>query len=411
MKKILRAIISIAIVGTMVVSPYQSGQKVKAESQMPELEYRTMLSPKNKISIVRRPGPSDFSFIHPGKMTELPKYDKNSNQMWQVDIRSSDLTLLDLTDRLEDLLSSSFDSKTKWPDELPKDFNPINIMDLGKNPGLGIRELHKKGVTGKGIGIAIIDQTLLVDHEEYKNRIKMYEEIHNIGDTSEMHGPAVASIAVGKSVGVAPEADLYYIAETHGEFREGEFKWDLTWLAKSIDRIVEVNKTLPKSKKIKVISISLGIGNTMNGYEKALASIEKAKEDGIYTVYVGADPFLGLGRNPLKSADDINSYTLGLFLQKKPDYDNSQVLIPMDSRCTASPTGVNDYVFYREGGMSWAVPYVAGLYALACQVNPDINPETFWKEAIKTSSVNKAELGKIINPVKLVDSITKTDKK
>ncbi len=226
-----------------------------------------------------------------------------------------------------------------------------------------------------------------------------------------MHGPAVASIAVGKSVGVAPEADLYYIAETHGEFSEGEFKWDLTWLAKSIDRIVEVNKTLPKSKKIKVISISLGIGSTMNGYEKAFESIEKAKKEGIYTVYVGSDPFLGLGRNPLKSADDINSYTLGLFLQKQPGYNNTQVLIPMDSRCTASPTGVNDYVFYRESGMSWSVPYVAGLYALACQVNPDITPETFWKEATKTSSINKDKLGKIINPVKLIDSITTTDKK
>lgn len=411
MKKTLRAMISIAIVGMLVLNPYQSGQKVKAESQMPEPEYRTILSQKNKISIVRRPGPSDFSFIHPGKMTELPKYDKNSNQMWQVDIRSSDLTLVDLTDRLEDLLFSSFDSKTKWPDILPKDFDPKKILDLCKNPGLGIRELHKKGITGKGIGIAIIDQTLLVDHEEYKNRIKMYEEIHNIGDTSEMHGPAVASIAVGKSVGVAPEADLYYIAETHGEFSEGEFKWDLTWLAKSIDRIVEVNKTLPKSKKIKVISISLGIGSTMNGYEKAFESIEKAKKEGIYTVYVGSDPFLGLGRNPLKSADDINSYTLGLFLQKQPGYNNTQVLIPMDSRCTASPTGVNDYVFYREGGMSWSVPYVAGLYALACQVNPDITPETFWKEATKTSSINKDKLGKIINPVKLIDSITTTDKK
>ena len=28
---------------------------------------------------------------------------------------------------------------------------------------------------------------------------------------AQMHGPAVSSIAVGKTVGVAPEADLYYI--------------------------------------------------------------------------------------------------------------------------------------------------------------------------------------------------------
>ena len=77
---------------------------------------------------------------------------------------------------------------------------------------------------------------------EYKDRIKLYEEIHINSDFAQMHGPAVASIAVGKNVGVAPEADLYYIAETHGVFKKDGFDWDLYWLAKSIDRVIEINK-------------------------------------------------------------------------------------------------------------------------------------------------------------------------
>jgi hypothetical protein len=56
----------------------------------------------------------------------------------------------------------------------------------------------------------------------------------------------------------------------------------------------------------------------------------------------------------------------------------------MDSRCTASPTGNEDYVFYREGGWSWSIPYIASLYALACQVRPQITPEVFWAKAIET---------------------------
>ncbi|MDF2989213.1 MAG: hypothetical protein K0R50_4723, partial [Eubacterium sp.] len=204
-----------------------------------------------------------------------------------------------------------------------------------------------------------------------------------------------------------PEADLYYIAEIHGIIGEdGNFKWDLTWLAKSIDRVVEVNRMLPKDRKIRVISISLGIGSSLNGYEKALTAIEKAKKEGIYTVYVDSNPYMGLGRDPLKSADDINSYTAGLFWKKYP-YNNTELLIPMDSRCTASPTGQKDYVFYREGGMSWSVPYVAGLYALACQVNPKITPELFWKEAMNTGDYNTEKLGKIVNPAKLIDNIKK----
>ena len=57
-------------------------------------------------------------------------------------------------------------------------FNPDSIMEIGKNPGLNVRKLHKAGITGKGVGIAIIDQNLLVDHCEYKDQLRMYEEIH-----------------------------------------------------------------------------------------------------------------------------------------------------------------------------------------------------------------------------------------
>ncbi|MTI82897.1 MAG: peptidase S8 [Firmicutes bacterium] len=380
-------------------------------SSSQSIQYRTQLSPDNKLDIVRKPPAADYSFIHPEKMTELPIYNPNSDQMWQVDLRSSDLTGLDLNNRLNDLLYADFDSKTKWPEKLPKGFNPHLIMELGKNPGLGLRELHKNGITGKGVGIAIIDQGLLVGHVEYKDRLKMYEEIHCGDESAAMHGPAVASIAVGKTVGVAPEADLYYIAETHGVINEqGNFEWDLSWLAKSIDRIVEINKTLPKENKMRVISISLGIGGKMDGYEKVFESIEKAKKEGIYTVYVGSDPFMGLGRDPLKIAEDITSFGKGEFWKNR-NYRNDYLLVPMDSRCTASPTGEDDYVFYRKGGMSWAVPYVAALYALACQVNPDITPDIFWKEALNTSETVKVDnnsnrkLGKIVNPLKLINNI------
>lgn len=56
----------------------------------------------------------------------------------------------------------------------------------------------------------IIDTRLLVDHVEIKDQIKLYKEM-NIDEKRliEMHGTAVASIAIGKTVGVAPDALLY----------------------------------------------------------------------------------------------------------------------------------------------------------------------------------------------------------
>mgnify|MGYP000998547780 CR=1 FL=1 len=377
---------------------------------MEEIEgYRTLLSQDNKLSIVRKPATADYSKRNAEKMAELPKYNPNSSDLWQVDLRSNDLTNLDLTESLDNLVYADFDSKTKWPDNLPDGFEPEMIMELGKNPGLGIRELHKSGITGKGVGIAIIDQVLLVDHIEYKDQLKLYEEIYCSADEAQMHGPAVASIAVGKTVGVAPEADLYYIATSFGIYNNEGFTYELSWVAKAIDRIVEINRALPEEKKIRVISISLGIGNNMNGYKEALRAIEDAKKEGIYTLYVGSRNFRGLGRDPLKDSDDIMSYSRAESWNEV--HTNDYLLVPMDSRCYASPTGSNDYTFSRKGGISWTVPYVAGLYALACQVNPEASLGLFWQEAISTSDTisldnnNEEKLGKIINPSKLIRKI------
>lgn len=374
--------------------------------------------------ISRYPSATDFTDIF-GKLETLPKHDENSRENWQVDIRSTDLTSVDLHDRLSDLLHADFDSVTKWPEKLPGGFDPIKIMELGKDPGLNIRELHQKGITGKGVSIAIIDQTLLVDHKEYADRVKFYEEINiRKNEEAQMHGPAVASIAVGETVGVAPEADLYYIAETHGTFKKEGFDWDFTYLAQSIDRILEINKELPNDKKIRVISISVGWSEKQKGYKEVSEAVKRAKEEGILVVSSSIAEtfgfrFHGLGRDSMSDPNNYSEYKPGLFWTKRyfeGEYSLGQdtLLVPMDSRCTASPTGQNDYVFYSTGGWSWSIPYIAGLYALACQVDPSMTPEAFWNKALETGTTIDIEkngkvykLGKIVDPVKLISSFEK----
>jgi hypothetical protein len=213
-----------------------------------------------------------------------------------------------------------------------------------------------------------------------------------------MHGPAVASIAVGKTVGVAPGADLYYVAETHGVFKTNGFDWDFSYLARSIDRILEVNEKLPTPNRIRVISISVGWSPQQKGYDEVTASVERAKNAGLFVVssslsetYERKFNFQGLGREPLADPDRHESYRpaawwLDQFYSGAGSAGASRemLLVPMDSRCTASPTSPTDYVFYREGGWSWSIPYITGLYALACQARPDITPEVFWAKAIET---------------------------
>lgn len=81
----------------------------------------------------------------------------------------------------------------------------------------------------------------------------------------------------------------------------------------------------------------------------------------------------------------------------------------MDARCVASPTGEKDYVFYASGGWSWSIPYIAGLYVLACQAKKDITPVEFWDAAVKTGNefkINFKRFGVIVNPEKLIDSLS-----
>jgi subtilisin family serine protease len=281
--------------------------------------------------------------------------------------------------------------------------------------------LHEEGITGKGVNIAIIDQPLIIDHIEYPDRIRLYEEINVVpGTPSQMHGPGVTSIAVGKTVGVAPDANVYYIATFNFDPHDPEKEMDYSYEAQAIHRILEINKQLPADQKIRVISMSTGLNPAFKGYEDALAAINEAREAGIFPITVSLDTtygqnILGLGRDPLSDPENFQSY-------RPPDWWaqdffkqgalQSTLLIPMNSRTTASPTGKEDYVFYAPGGMSWTVPYLAGTYALAVQVKPDITPEEFLSAAMKTGKTipiqhegKEYQLGVILDPLALIEEI------
>ncbi len=226
---ILAVLVACGVPSTPANAPTPEGKSVTA-TPLPNLP---------ALSIVRHPSPADYSSMVNPNPTPPAKFDPDSDNFFQNDYRSSNLSALDLTQSLEGLLTSDFDSQTVWPpaEKLPAGFDPQKIMELGKDPGLGVRQMHTQGITGLGVGIAIIDQPMLVDHQEYMSQLRLYEEINiDPGTESQMHGPAVASIAVGKTVGVAPEADLYFIADWPGTWTvtTGKFDYDFSYLAKAV---------------------------------------------------------------------------------------------------------------------------------------------------------------------------------
>jgi len=371
--------------------------------------------------IQRSPSPSTWIA---GALNALPAVDPNSSDPWQVDLRGVDLRRLDLHDRFEPLLLADFDSRTRWPaaGQMPPEYDPQSILDLGSDPGLGVRRLHEQGITGRNVGIAIIDQTLLVDHEEYAGRLQVYEETDDIRGgwlESQMHGPAVASIAVGRTVGVAPEADLYYIASAMC-YSSSSGSVDFACLAESVYRVLEINEDLPDGRKIRVLSMSIGWSPGDKGLDEIRAAAEAARKAGLLVICSSVEDvhgfrFHGLGRTPTADPNDVESYGPGLWWAEQfyaGQLPGTTLLVPMDSRTTASPSGSEDYVFYRSGGWSWSIPYIAGAYALAAQVRPEITPDEFWSTALQTGTTIEVQhdgrafsLGPILNPEALIAAL------
>jgi subtilisin family serine protease len=363
---------------------------------------------------------------------ERPKFaqhfDAESGSAFQIDLRGQNLTDEDMRAAGADLLYADFDTRTTWPpaEWMPENFSPQVILELGKDPGLGVRGLHQQGITGKGISIAIIDQPLLKVHIEYGDRLKLYETIGpNVGSGVSMHGPAVASIAVGRTVGTAPDANLYYIsAYIPFSEKDGRMIRDFQYYAEAVRRVVEINKGLPAGEKIRVLSISVGWDPVEPGYDDMVSAVDEALNAGIFVVSSSLDEtydgfkFNGAGRDPMSDPNNMATYQAGTFWAKRIndskliDFWKDRILVPMDSRTYASYKGNEDYAWGRTGGWSWCIPYIAGLYAMSAQVNPDITPDVFW-QAVETTAIpffetvdgQETPIGKLIQPVAVIEAV------
>jgi len=296
---------------------------------------------------------------------------------------------LDLRDHLELLQTMPFDSRTVWPEasKLPAGFDPALVFEQGKNPGLGVRALHRQGIDGRGVGIAIIDQPLVKNHPEYADRIVSFEAIEVPGVPPQMHGPGVSSIAVGKFCGVAPAANLHYYAIPMWKWKQCQPYCDV------IEKILQANEGLKPSERIRVVSISTGMFPHWKDFARWEETIKQAEQQGVMvlTCSTTAINYGTLTRAFGKDPEDPNSYLSEIYM---PGSDF--LMVPAGNRTTASHEGSGLYTYWTVGGMSWATPYLAGLAALAFQVDPQITPSKIFEWLQQTTVPTDA--GSIVNP-------------
>jgi serine protease AprX len=322
------------------------------------------------------------------------------NQIWGFigrDYRGKIMTGLGLSF----LAFQAFDQETRWPtsDCLPNGFKPQDWLDIAKDPGLGIRRLNRDGVTGRGVSIAVIDKPIRFTHVEFKGRITYTEVFGNSGShlPNHFHGLACASILGGQSCGVAPEVQLCYFAvpDNGSNFLNYSI---------AVDRLLEINQRLPKAQKIRLLSISDGrIGPYEKEWNKAKSKLKAAGVELLFPSNETLSGFAFGGCPPFLDRQAPDSYDFSP-LVKQNALRNDSIIIPADYRTTASNAGDSIYVYWGQGGWSWAIPYIAGLSALAWQVNPSIRFTQIEKLLRQTATV-RPDGSKVLMPAAFIDSV------
>ena len=313
---------------------------------------------------------------------------------------------------------------TKWPenkDKLPEGFKPKEFLESRKNPGLGIRNLHKMGVKGQGRSVAIIAPFYLCNHMEYHNALKGYEVV---GPNIEEKGfRAVAngfvSSVVGKTCGVAPSAEAYYYAVN----KENRTQ---VYYAIAIKKAIELHKKLKSEGKsgLDVIQIQAALTNPLfkseEGYDDTLKAVEEAESLGIWVTC--NDRFeenkkLRRERIFCKLDGDVENPDDYMLVQhsvlhrvpktEKELFINS-LCFPTGARTVALDIKQNEYVLdeygfeHCDGPFSEA--YATGLYLLAKNIKEDITPYEFLSSCLKTGTF-KEGVGTIVNPIGLIESL------
>jgi len=326
------------------------------------------------------------------------------------DVRSMDLSGHDLSGRNGLIETLTFNEETVWPGtgQMPGDCEPEELMTAAMNPGLGVRELHQQGITGAGVNVAIIDQPIYLDHPEYDGKIAAYYDTGCDGHGSSMHGPAVTSLLVGENCGTAPGANVYYAAAP-------SWKKDAAYYADALNWIIAQNETLPASEKIRIVSVSAapsGPGSPFL-YNNQLwdDAVVLAEAAGILILdCTNHHGFINRAWYDLDDPENVAKCTAGA-PGYPPSNDPEGIHVPASCRTTAQHYdyhGRDSYIYWGRGGLSWSIPYCAGVLAMGWQIQPQLPADQMVDLLFDTAYINQAG-AKIINPKEFISSLNNVE--
>ena len=178
--------------------------------------------------------------------------------------------------------------------------------------------------------------------------------------------------------------------------------------------IIEENRKLPEGGKIRVVSVSAapsGPGSpfTKNG-DSWDAAVKAANAAGILVLdctqtygiigpcyYDPADP-----ENVRKAVPGFPGQT-----GWDSSSDPSSRRRPFDRRRSRTAREQNSWQYTGRGGLSWGIPWAAGVLAMGWQVNPSLGPEAIVK-LLRDTAFERGDGSRIIDPAAFIAAVRKT---
>jgi serine protease AprX len=306
---------------------------------------------------------------------------------------------------------------------------------------VGATALQAAGLTGKGVGVAVIDSGIDGDLPDFKaadGSSRVTNVISNPGATragDEVgHGTHVAGIIAGNSnnradglkgahMGIAPDADLVAIKTADDQGRSTVLD-----VINALQFVVEHKDDL----NIQVVNLSVS-SDTPDSYktDPLDAAVEFAWHSGVVVVAAvgnrgdaadavnyapGNDPFvISVGATDENGTANPSDDVVADFSSRGVTQDGlnkPDVLAPgahivslaapggmFSAEC---PVCIMDGDYFKMGGTSMASPVVAGAAALILQAHPDLNPDQVKQIIVANTNgtadhANELDITKAIN--------------
>lgn len=299
---------------------------------------------------------------------------------------------------------------------------------------LGIDKLHEQGITGKGVGVCVIDSGIY-NHEDFGDKVVAWKDFSPLNADAPAdllgHGTIITGLIAGdgkasdgKIQGVAPDVDI--ISARASSVSESILA--LQWAIENKDKY-----------NIKVVNISMGAPSSSVTLDPWAQAASKAVEAGLTVVVAAGNdgPKRGTVTSPGTSPDVItvgtidDRGTVGLNDDiidtksgrgptkegiNKPDIWAPGVNISSTSSPAAIVSGDSKFEgkYTVRSGSSLSTPIVSGVCALLLQANPMISPEEI-KSLLRETANNVLDPensdinGLAINPNKAIEQMMNSE--